>query len=360
MRLRWLMVHPGPSWSVHDVFTGWAEGLRQLGQDVHEYRLDDRLAFYSKVLLETDDPGPAGEQQFRRALDSDGAAKLAIAGLPADLWRLRPHVLFLVNGAFVPPEILEHARTAYGTRVVSIHTEEPYETDRALELAAQSDLNLVTDPVTIDRFEAVGRTVFAPHCYRPAVHHPGPGRAELAADLAFVGTGFGSRRQFFEQLAARGHLDGVDLLLAGNWQGMRPDSPLRRFIAAANPQDCIDNDQAADIYRSARIGMNLYRRDNLTPSGRMDGVAMGPREVEMAACGLFFLRDPRPEGDEVFPMLPRFTDPDSAGELIQWWLAHDDERRKAAGQAWAAIADRTFVESAKKLLRLFDRAPATI
>ena len=42
-------------------------------------------------------------------------------------------------------------------------------------------------------------------------------------------------------------------------------------------------------------------------------VAMGPREIEMAACRLFFLRDPRPECDEVFPMLPAFDGPEDAG-----------------------------------------------
>lgn len=30
---------------------------------------------------------------------------------------------------------------------------------------------------------------------------------------------------------------------------------------------------------------------------------------KLAACGTFFARDPRPEGDELFPMLPTFTDP---------------------------------------------------
>jgi len=357
VKLRWLMVHPGPSWSVHDVHVGWAEALRELGQDVHEFRLDDRLAFYDKAMVEDGPANENGVHQFRKMVTTDQASALAIRGLPGELWRLRPDVLFLINGAFVPAEILEHARRAYGTRVVTIHTEEPYETDRALRLAGHSDLNLITDPTNLQQFLDVAPTVFAPHCYRPAVHHPGPGRTDLRSDLAFVGTGFGSRRWFLEELARAGHLQGLDVLLAGNWQGLRPDSPIRPFVAADAPEDCCDNELTADIYRAARMSLNLYRRDALTDGGHAAGQAMGPREVEMAACGLFFLRDPRPEGDEVFPMLPRFTDPDSAGELIQWWLAHDDERRTAAGQAYAAIADRTFKGSAQKLLRLFDRAP---
>ncbi len=76
--------------------------------------------------------------------------------------------------------------------------------------------------------------------------------------------------------------------------------------------------------------------------------------MEMAACGLFFLRDPRPEGDEVFPMLPTFTSPEEAADLLRWHLAHEDERAKAARQAREAIADRTFTNHARSLLRLFD------
>ena len=74
----------------------------------------------------------------------------------------------------------------------------------------------------------------------------------------------------------------------------------------------------------------------------------------MAACGLFFLRDPRPESDEVFPMLPTFASPEDAGEQLRWWLAHDSEREAASAAALDAISDRTFDRNAKSLLRLLN------
>jgi hypothetical protein len=78
---------------------------------------------------------------------------------------------------------------------------------------------------------------------------------------------------------------------------------------------------------------------------------MGPREVEQAACSGFFLRDPRPESDETFPMLPSFSTPQEAGELLRWWLARDDLRAAAALKAREAIADRTFDLAAVRLLK---------
>lgn len=105
------------------------------------------------------------------------------------------------------------------------------------------------------------------------------------------------------------------------------------------------------MYRSAKVGINLYRREQEIP-GEAVGWAVGPREVEMAACGSFFLRDPRPEGDALFPSLPTFTSPGEASELLRWWLNHPDERADAAAKAREAILDRTFDQAAARLLRL--------
>jgi len=44
--VRFLVVHPGPAYSVADVHDGWVDALRGLGQQVWTYNLDDRLAFY--------------------------------------------------------------------------------------------------------------------------------------------------------------------------------------------------------------------------------------------------------------------------------------------------------------------------
>jgi hypothetical protein len=50
--MRILAAHPGPNFSVHDVYVGWTEALRQLGVHVLDFNLADRLTFYDSVLLE--------------------------------------------------------------------------------------------------------------------------------------------------------------------------------------------------------------------------------------------------------------------------------------------------------------------
>lgn len=341
--MKWLVVHPGPNFSVADVFTGWCEALAAHGQKVSRYALDERLTFYGNVLMEAGAPGT-----FKHALSGPQAVERAVDGLYSHLYRWRPDVLLWVSGFFAPPDLLDLARS-YGTRVVLLHTESPYEDDRQLALAEHADLNLVNDPTNLDAYRALGAAYYVPHAYRPQLHHPGPPSPDAVCDFAFVGTGYPSRIEFFTAM----DLDGVDAMLAGNWQHLAQDSPLRKLVGH-DVDLCLENTDAVDIYRSAKVGINLYRRESQRPE-LSAGWSMGPREVEMAACGAFFLREPRGEGDELLRMLPTFDGPEDASEKLRWWLAHDDARSDTARRARAAVADRTFHNHAARLLAWLDR-----
>jgi hypothetical protein len=170
----------------------------------------------------------------------------------------------------------------------------------------------------------------------------------MASEFCFVGTGFESRIRFLEAM----DLDGLDVLLAGHWKQLEETSPLRKWLAH-DIEECLDNDQTAQVYRSSQASLNLYRRE-ANDEDLATGWAMSPREVEMSACGLWYARDPRPEGDELLP-LPTFTTPEEAGELVRWFLAHPGPRQAMAEKAREAVADRTFTHNAKRLLELLDR-----
>lgn len=346
--MRWLLAHPGPQFSVHDVFVGWRDALIKAGERVHIFNLDDRLAFYDTVLL----PVPGLDQQYRKALTGEQAIELAMNGLAAALFKIRPEILMVVSGFFTDTAVLDQAR-ALGTKVVLLATESPYEDVRQLDLAPHADLVLLNDPVRIEAYREITRAVYVPHAYRPDVHYPGASRYD-SCDFAFVGTGYPSRASFFSAM----NLDGLDVVLGGNWQHLEPDSPLRALVGH-EIGECLDNSEAAELYRAARVGINLYRRE-ADDEASVYGVAMGPREVEMSACGLFFLRDPRPESDEVLGMLPRFNSPEEAGELLRYYLTHSSQRRRLTELARLAIADRTFDVHASQLLRLFDRQSVTV
>lgn len=339
--MRVLLVHPGPGFSVHDVYTGWKEGLEAAGVQVATYNLHDRLTFYDRTYLHVAD------DLFRKALTADQAIDLSVNGLLSACYQYWPDLVIVVTGFLVKAEMLDLLRDR-GHKVVLIHTEQPYETERELSLAAHADLNLLNDPVNIQQFREVAPSIYMPHAYRSHVHKPGPLDPEAASDFAFVGTGFKSRIEFFEAM----NFDGVDVALAGNWQSLDEGSPLRKFVSHPIDQ-CCDNAEGVRLYQSSKAGLNLYRRE-IEDGGSDQGWAMGPREVEMAATGLFFLRDPRGEGDEVLPMLPTFTTPEDASDQLKWWLGKDGLREEAARQARAAVADRTFEKHAALLLQLLE------
>jgi spore maturation protein CgeB len=335
--VRILVSHPGPGFSVADVYVGWVEALRAAGQQVFEFNLGDRLVFYDKAEIEV-------EGEHRKAFNAEQAIGMVVNGLAASLYKIRPQVLLSISTFWPDVQLFDQARR-YGTRVVLLHTESPYEDERQLKLAPHADLNLLNDPTHLEQFQSAGPTVYAPHAYRPTVHCPGK-TDEPPSDLTFVGTGYPSRVQFLEAMA----LDGIDVALAGNWMNTPDDSPLRKHIVH-NPDECFDNEDAVGLYRSAKAGLNLYRREAEHPD-LSAGWAMGPREVEMAASGLFFLRDPRAEGDDVLDMLPTFDSPEDASAQLRWWLRHDRQREAAAVKAYAAIEERTFDNHAAALLGL--------
>ena len=348
--MRWLLVHPGPNFSVADVHNGWAEALAAAGEQVETYAMDKRLTFFDAALVETGVTDEQGHLQLRKAVSRDDAQAMAAEGLLNAAMRWWPDVVLCTSAFFTPPLYLEVMRNR-GMKIVMLFTEGPYQSEMQLKMAEYATLSLVNDPCDIDRYRAIAPAEYMPHAYRPLLHHPGPAVPEMKADFSFVGTGFPSRRRFFEAM----DLTGIETLLAGNWMGLEETSPLFPMLVH-EPDRCLDNAQTADMYRSAKAGLNLYRTEAEDENQGL-GWAMGPREVEMAATGLFYIRDSRPEGDELLPMLPVFTGPGDASEKLRWCLDHPGMRGEAARAARAAVADRTFDGNARKLLRLLDRQP---
>jgi spore maturation protein CgeB len=341
--VRVLLVHPGPDFSVADVHDGYRDALETLGCQVRSFTLNDLLAFYTTLEIDG------------RRLETEDAVKLVNKHLLAKCYEWRPDVVFVVSGFFVSPftwDIWKHRNH----KTVVLFTESPYEEDKQLAAAAASepDLVLVNDPTNLDRYREAGHTAFyLPHAYRPDVHRPRPEAHDPDYDFVFVGTGYPSRIDFLERVA----WGGLKVALGGHWETLAEESPLRRFLV--HPTDeCFPNDDAVRLYQRADASLNLYRAargfQHLEANGADlgAGYALGPREVELAATGTFFLRESRGEGDVLLPTLPVVSSPEDFGEQLRWWLAHDDERVAAAAAAREAVSDRSFTNQARRILAL--------
>jgi hypothetical protein len=342
--MRALVVRPGPAYSVQDVHRGLVTGLKANGVEVHDFFYDDLLEFHSAAHIKVG-------KKWKAGLDKRGALQACGEWLQAAIYRVWPDLLIFTSGFWIHPEVLGVLKFRPHHTVLWC-TESPYEDDRQAETAEWVDTCIINDPTHLGMFRQVNpNTHYLPQSYDPTLHFPGPGRPEWACDVAFAGTCFPSRQAFLEEV----DWTGLDLKLAGMFANVPDDWPLLdRLIFDRN--ECIDNAETVDLYRSCRASFNLYRRE-ANHAGLSFGWAMGPREVELAATGTFFLRDPRPEGDEVLGMLPTFDSPGDFSEKVRWWLAHDDLRDKVTGLAREAVADRTFQATTARLLALVDRAP---
>lgn len=344
--MRVLVVEPGPHFSVADVCRGVAKGLQANGCDVAVWNYGDRLDFYTGAHLKKG-------RRWVQAFDYESAVTMAANGLSQALYTWWPDVVVIVSGFFIPPTLwaVLHRRPHH---TVLWLTESPYEDDKQAMPARYTDTVILNDPLNLEQFRAVNRrTWYVPHSYDPDTHKPGPGLPDLAADFGFVGTGFPSRVEFFEQV----DWSGITARLGGNWLGLAEGSPLEPFLLHGRGE-CMDNVDAVTLYQSVTVGANLYRKET-TDGGTSAGLAMGPREVEMAASGLFFLREPRPEGDDVLKMLPTFTEPGEFGELLRWWVRHSQAREDAAAAAMLAVSDRTFTAATRFVLNLVDKDTVT-
>jgi len=336
--LRILVAEPGPQYSVADVCNGWTDALRRLGCEVKVYNLGERLTFYSAVTI--------GDKH----LHPPDAIQLAAQGLKTKCYEFDPDLVLIVSGFFVPPDVWELWKQRR-VKTVLINTESPYEDDKQIQRVSLGEptLNILNDPTNLDDYRAVHKhTYYLPHAYDPHKHKPA--RVEQFVDFSFVGTGYPSRIQFFESV----DWTDIDARFGGNWQALTDTSPLLPFLTDERG-NCMDNADATKLYQHSKASANLYRGADKREANRPDlahGWSIGPREVELAATECFFLREPRGEGDDLFPMLPTFSEPGEFSAILHHYLVRDDERAKAAAQARAAIVDRTFDAHAARMLRL--------
>lgn len=338
--MRILVVAPGPGFSVADVQHGWENALGGLGNDVRTFDLDNRIAFFGNA----DFGGEIGK------LTAEQAIAHAVEGLGNACYHFWPDVILVVSGFFIPDYFWDTWKR-FGRTTVLLCTESPYEDDRQFAQVQRWEPThvLLNDPVNLLKFKTIHDSVlYAPHAYDPKVHFPGLGRGR-PVDFSFVGTGYPSRIDFF----ARTDFRGINAKLAGMWSST--EGTVLEDLVIHDTQECFDNADAADLYRSSKISANLYRGGTVAEANDPSlttGYAVGPREIELAATQTFFLRESRAEGDELFPMLPTFSEPGEFSELLRYYLAHDDQRLQAAARAREAITDRTFDAHARQLMHL--------
>jgi hypothetical protein len=347
-KLRILLVHPGASWSTADVESGLRHGLQHHGVEIIRFQLDSRLERSKSWLYASWRKAQKNSTEtIQRPTVADVVYHAGIGALERAL-RHQVDAVLVVSAMLLHKDVLILMRRA-GLRVFVLFTETPYDLQKELQVAAMVDGIWTNERSSVGDFKAVNpNSGYLPHAWHPGKHFiAGRKLGEFEAhDVVFVGSGFSERIAWFNAI----DWTGINLGLYGTWKGLG----LKREVMDCVRAEQIENAAAASLYRRAKVGLNLYRSS--MGFGRMaprisHAESLSPRAYELAACGSFHISDARAEVAEKFgPLVPTFTTPQEAEQLIREWLPKDAERQAVAEQLPACVAADSWVERAATVI----------
>lgn len=333
--MKLLCIQPGANSSTSDVYNGLTRALTRQGHEVIPYLLDRRLDSMARWLnwqwkrAGKPDPRPTTEDVFY------------LAGTPIlerALWHL-PDWVCVFSGSNVHPNVFRMLRRM-GVPTMLLLTESPYLPDIEMDMVPWATVVFTNEVTAVEDFRKVQpHTYYLPHAYNPAVHFPKEAPDDTPThDVVFVGTGFEERIKLLSEV----DWTGIDLGLYGIWNLLGSRHPLRKFVRGG----IVPNEQTVDMYRKAKVGLNLYR----TSMGYDRNVehittaeSMNPRAYELAASDVFHVSDYRPEVLDTFGgAVPTFSNANELQALLLRYL-HDAAAREAlARRAKWRVAGETF------------------
>lgn len=351
--IRLLLVHPGASISVHDVFVGLRAGLKGRGHHVYEYSLNGRIEAASRELTNT---YQRRKRELEKAGETEKAARLhkpnqadmiymASEPIVAKALRVQPDVVLIVSGMYLHPDAIVLLRRA-GIPAALLLTESPYDDPQQMRIVPYFDVVWTNERTSVSTLAAATRFSKRPvpvkylrHAWTPEIHSASYENYDVAShDVVFVGTGFQERKEWLEAV----DWTGIDLGLYGSWDLVGPRSRLRPYIKGGYTP----NDRATALYHRAKIGLNFYRTSKGfgKNAAKIDGAeSLNPRAYELAAAGCFTISDYRAEVAEVFgDLVPTVSSPSDLRPLLDRWLRDDQARRFTQAKLPPSVAQHTW------------------
>lgn len=316
--------------------------------EVYRYNLDARISMSGGYL-----------EYVRRRANREGrkivfaAADVlyhAAQDLLARALRVEADWVLVVSGMYMHPDwmiLMERA----GIKVSVLLTESPYDDRAQVSFVRHCKIAWTNERSSVPFLRQFNPNIgYLPHAYDPEVHNPTPKPDQVVGfgghDVIFVGTGFIERQRILEAV----DWTGIDLGLYGTYPLLGSRSRLRKYVKGGY----VDNAVVAEMYRRSKIGLNLYRTSmgfgrNADHIGHAE--SMNPRQLELAACGVFTISSFRQEIKDVFGAKGvTFSSADDLEPMIRHYLDHSEERDRIARVLPTLVQDYTFDDMAGTLL----------
>jgi len=352
-----LVVSPVPTYATWDVFEGHVQGLRANGVEVERMNYSKVWNMFADFKEFMEVTGRAEFNTVNHTLLAGDRIVLAAITLEVDL-------VHVVAPMHVNPVTLKVLKQYTNVKTSAYFTECPYDDQWALKLAELFDYCFVCDKTSEPVFaEHNPKTKYIGHAYNPEKHwRNGASGAPPRADVVFVGTNFPSRVKFLEAV----DWADIDLELHGLMR-LGSASVLDKYVKT---NVAIPNDQALALYKQARVGLQMHRRDGFDPiaAGRgkrygrglvgakpienLHAHSLGPRSYELAACGVFQICDEgRVELTEVFgDTVPTYSTPEELSALLRRYLDDPSRRDELAQAQHESVKPFTFEMRMRELL----------
>lgn len=246
---------------------------------------------------------------------------------------LKPDVLFTVKGTFLSRQIFDAAREM-GIRTVRFWPDLHFDynmIDHDGLLAP--DLFITSKSFQLPWLTAHGladRSAFVPHGYNPDAHMPilrTVNENDYSADVRYIGNYSPAKHRWIEGL--HNALPGVKLRVVGNRWARTLPRPLNAQLVEARAYHAADYALAV---QTARINIAVHW--GKAPNGWEDLVST--RTFEIPACGGFMLHIDNDEVREYFDVgseIDVFSDVEELADKCQFYLEHDEIRRRMATKA---------------------------
>lgn len=351
--MRVLFVWTAAEFSIMDVARGYRDAFVRAGHDVVDFRLYERFKFIEASMRNSNvrETLHAARPDDPNLFEME-VSKIATETVIIEAMKMKPDLVFIVSALGFHPNGLWLLKTwneqlqasEPGFKCAVLFTESPYE-DKG-----QANFASIYPAMTVfcnDKFSAAKHGWhYLRHAHDPLIHRPVAPDEEKACDVLMIGTGWPERQAFFEAI----DWTGINLRIAGLWPGLHGDdceSPLKPYYVFG----CIDNEHTPALYCGAKVNLNMHRRSDVAYS-------VGPRVIELAACGAYQLTDYRLELDDLFPSvggelwIDTFETSFELSERIRFALANPEWRRIMAEKQRAAVVSETFDHRLVEIFRV--------
>jgi hypothetical protein len=341
------MVDPAVTWSVKDVADGLRWGLEQAGVECRRYHLGARIEREDRWLAfmrdqEIAERQGAGDETPVPAYTPADVCYRASVGLLERTFRLAPDWVFLMCGMFFHPDVLVYLRRA-GVKVALFLTESPYEDEQQSLLASLANVVFTNERVSADSLRTVNpQTYYVAHAFHVERHTPNVPVPDDTPrhDIVFVGTGWPERVELVQKMDR-----SYDIGLYGTWDALK-GTELEPLVK----NGVTDNARAVELYRAAKMGINLHRR-------HVTAESLNPRCFELAATGCFFVSDHRAELTEIFgDLVPTFLGAAELDALVRRWLPDEVGRQRVARELVRRVANHSWRTRAQTVYDALVRA----